>query len=135
MKTLISTLALALTLGTASFAGVNATPTTAEGKNRLKLYASYESVVYPSQATPVINVIVQKEEGTSVVVRFKTNTGETLAERTVGRGKENVAMKFRVDELPDGLYSVEITNGRDITKKSIKLSTQPQTSPRTIALL
>ena len=132
MKMFIKSLALALPLGVVSFStSVAAIPAS---KTRPVVFAAYESVVYPSQFTPVINVVVQKEEGTTVQVRFKNNQGETLAERSVGRGKEKVAMKFRLSELPDGMYRVEITNGRDVTTKEIKLSTQQQEAPRTIAM-
>ena len=136
MKTFIKTLALALTLGVVSFStSVAATrATNPHSKNRPVVHAAYQSVVYPSQYAPVINVIVEKEAGSTVEIRFKTNLGETLAERSIGRGKDKVAMKFRLSELPDGVYRVEITNGRDVTTKTIKLSTQTQESPRTIAM-
>ncbi len=136
MKTFIKSLALALTIGVVSFStSVAATSTsTSTSKIRPVVHAAYQSAVYPSQFEPVINVIIEKEEGSIVLVRVKTNVGEILAERSVGRGKEKVAMKFRLNDLPDGMYRVEITNGRDVTTKNIKLSTQPQESPRTIAM-
>ena len=136
MKTLIKSLAVALTVGVVSFStSVAATSASTPASTiRPVVHAAYQSAVYPSQFEPVINVIIQKEEGSVVLVRVKTNVGETLAERSVGRGKEKVAMKFRLNELPDGMYRVEITNGRDVTTKDIKLSTQPQESPRIIAL-
>jgi len=134
MQTFIKSLALALTLGVVSFATSVASPGTPDSKNRPVVHAAYQSAIYPSQFSPVVNVVIQKEEGSTVQVRFKTNQGETLAERLVGRGKEKVAMKFRLSELPDGIYRVEITNGRDVTTKEIKLSTQLQESPRTIAM-
>lgn len=130
MKTFIKSLALALTLGTVSFATTAATAK----PERPITYASYETVVYPSQTAPVVNVVVKKEAGSTVSVRFKSKKGETLAERALGRGKDTVAMRFRIDDLPDGLYSIEISNGRDVTKKEVKLSTQLQESPRTIAM-
>jgi hypothetical protein len=140
MKTFIKSLAVALTVGVVSFStSVAATPgmdvaDASAPKIRPVVHSAYQSVVYPSQVEPVIHVIVVKEEGSTVQIRFKTNQGETLAERFVGRGKEKVAMKFRLNELPDGAYRVEITNGRDVTTKTIKLSTQPQESPRTISM-
>ncbi len=144
MKTFIKSLAVALIIGVVSFStSVAATPGmdvpgmdvagVSAPKIRPVVHSAYQSAVYPSQFEPVINVIVQKEEGSTVQVRFKTNQGETLAERSVGRGKEKVAMKFRLNELPDGIYRVEITNGRDVTSKTVKLSTQ-QENPRTIAM-
>lgn len=133
MKTFIKSLALALTLGVVSFSGSVAASDIATPKTRPVVHSAYQSVVYPSQFAPVIHVVVDKEEGSTVQIRFKTNQGETLAERFVGRGKEKVAMKFRLSELPDGFYRVEITNGRDVTTKTIKLSTQPE-APRTIAM-
>lgn len=136
MKTFIKSIAVALTIGVVSFStSVAATSTSVPTrKSRSVVHAAYQSVVYPSQFEPVINVVVQKEEGSVVLVRIKTKLGETLAERAVGRGKEKVAMKFRLNELPDGMYRVEITNGRDVMTKEIKLSTQPQESPRIIAM-
>ncbi|MCY7360070.1 MAG: hypothetical protein LH609_21980, partial [Rudanella sp.] len=134
MKTFIKSLAVALTVGVVSLStSVAATPGVSAPKIRPVAHSAYQSAVYPSQFEPVINVIVQKEEGSTVQIRFKTNQGETLAERSVGRGKEKVAMKFRLSELPDGVYRIEITNGRDVTSKTIKLSTQ-QENPRTIAM-
>ena len=141
MKTFIKTIALALTLGVVTFAQVAATtlagmrPTDRPGsKSRPAVFAVYQSVMYPSQVEPVINVIVRKEEGSSVQIRIRTKSGETLAERSIGRAKDTVAMKFRLSDLPDGMYRVEITNGRDVTTKEINLNTQPQVSSRTIAM-
>lgn len=107
---------------------------TADDKVRKATYATYQSVVYPSQASPVVNVVIDKEEGGRVDVRFKNKNGEVLAERYVGRSASKVSMKFRVDELPDGVYTVEVSNGRDKNTKQITLGTQVQESPRTIAL-
>lgn len=133
MKTFIKTLALALTLGAASFSTVHAA-VEPDKKTRPETFASYQTAIYPSSVAPVVNVIVAKEEGSPVQIHFKTKNGETLVTRTVGAGKDKVAMKFRIDELPDGVYIVEVTNGRDVTKKEVKLATQPEVNPRTIVM-
>jgi hypothetical protein len=136
MKTLISTLALALTLGTVSLANSVVPTANPDGKARSVAYKSvaYQSVVYPSQTAPVVHVVVEKEQGGRIDVRFKSKTGAILAEQSIGKAAEKVAMKFRVDELPDGIYTIEVSNGSDRTTQQIKLGTKVQETPRTIAM-
>lgn len=134
MKTFIKSLALALTLGVVSFANVLAAPEKPGKKSKVESFATYQTAVYPSTSQSVINVMLEKGEGGPVHISFKNKAGETMAVQTVGRNKDRVSMKFRIDELPDGQYSVEVSNGRDVTSKQITIATRPEASPRTIVL-
>ena len=131
MKTLITTLALALTVSTVS---LTASAKDDKVKAAPKAPASYKVAVFPSASTPRLNVIVEKATGGPVEVRLKDAKGHVLHTSYLQKKDGKVWSKFDLSELEDGSYTVEVTNGADVTTKEITLSTKPVATSR-IALI
>ena len=131
MKTLIKSLALALSLGivtsATSFAEANpgGRPATA---------VSYQSSVYTTVAGK-LTIALDKQTGGAVDVRLKNAGGEVVYSQHIGKNESKYRSRLDLSELPDGVYQVEITNGVETTTHNITLSTQqPEAPARVIAL-
>lgn len=128
MKTLIKSLALALSLGfvtsAATFADTNpgGRPTSA---------ASYKTGIYTT-IEGKLNVALDKETGGAVDIRLKNTEGKVLYAQHLGKNETGCRVKLNLDDLQDGIYQLEITNGVETTTQSVTLSTNNPTTPNRI---
>ncbi|MVM40624.1 T9SS type A sorting domain-containing protein [Spirosoma sp. HMF3257] len=128
MKTLIKSLALALSLGfvtsAASFAELNPGTTA----------ASYKSAVYTT-ITGQLSIALDKQTGGAVDVSLKDAEGKVVYSRHLGKNESKYRTRLNLSELSDGVYQVEITNGVETTTHKVTIAThQPVTPSRVIAL-
>lgn len=125
MKTLIKSLALALSLGfvttAATFAETNPT-------DRPASVATYKTGVY-STAAGTLRVAVDKEVGGSVDIRLKSANGKSVYRHHLSKNEQNCRLRLNLSNLEDGVYQLEITNGTDITTQNVTLSTTHPTTP------
>ncbi|AUD05159.1 T9SS type A sorting domain-containing protein [Spirosoma pollinicola] len=131
MKTLIKSLALALTLGfvtsVASFADVNP-------GGRPSAIASYQSGIYTS-VDGKLNICLDKQIGGPVDVSLKGSDGKVFYAQHLGKKESKYRTRLNLEELPDGVYQVEITNGVETTTHNVTISTQKAETPnRLIAI-
>lgn len=131
MKTLIKSLALALTLGfitsAATFAETNPGV-------RPTVVASYQSGIYTT-INGKLRISLDKQTGGTVDVRLKNAGGAVLYSQHLGKNDSKYRTLLNMNELPDGNYQVEITNGVDTTTHTVTIATQTPTTPnRLIAL-
>ncbi|MVM38606.1 T9SS type A sorting domain-containing protein [Spirosoma sp. HMF3257] len=131
MKTLIKSFALALSLGVitsaASFANTN--PGTRPAKA-----VSYKTGIY---STPYgqLNIALDKETGGAVDVRLKAASGKVLYTQHLGKNERNFRVRLNLNELADGIYQVEVSNGLETTTQNVTISTQqPQSPGRVISI-
>lgn len=130
MKTLTKNLVFALTAAMISFSTVSAGDI-----NRPTAPDTYKVGMYVSAKTTTLNVMVEKQAGSTVIIRLKDKNGHLLATHALKSNNERSRSKFNLSELTDGTYQVEITNGQDVTVKEIKLTTQkPVVETRFIAI-
>ena len=130
MKTLTKNLVFALTAAIISFSTVSA-----EDINRPTTPATYKVGMYVSAKTTTLNVMVEKQAGSTVIIRLKDKEGHLLVTHALKNNSERSRSKFNLSELTDGTYQVEITNGQNVTVKEIKLTTQkPVVESRFIAI-
>ncbi|GAA4467435.1 hypothetical protein GCM10023189_51100 [Nibrella saemangeumensis] len=125
MKTLITTIALALTLSATSL-------TASADSHRLtgpKAPTSYRVAVFPSSSAAKLNVIVEKAAG-RVEVRLKDAKGHVLHTSYLQKKDGKFWSRFDMSELQDGTYTVEIDNGAETTAKEVTLSTKATTFSR-----
>ncbi|GAB3896027.1 hypothetical protein [Spirosoma agri] len=125
MKTLIQSLALALTLGfvstAASFAETNP-------GGRQAAVATYKTGIYTS-IDGKLNIALDKATGGAVDICLKNPDGSIAFNKHLGKGESKSRIRLNLSDLPDGVYKVEITNGVDVTSQSVTLSTQKPTTP------
>lgn len=70
-----------------------------------------------------MNVLVEKKLGDRVSVKLLDHKGHILFEDYLGVRQQKYGRKFDFSEVPDGNYSVVITNGNEQVVKDIHLST------------
>lgn len=131
MKTLIKSLAFALTFG---FATSVATVSHANPITRPANVASYKTGVY-SSVDGKLNIALDKTVGGSVNITLKDANGKTLYVERLGKKATTSRIRLNLDELKDGTYQVEITNGVETTTHNVVLSTPQSSSPTRVVAL
>ncbi|RAJ93160.1 putative secreted protein (Por secretion system target) [Larkinella arboricola] len=128
MKALFNTLLIALTLTAASFNTVQADP------NKPKKAAAFQTGIHTT-AEGKLQVAVQKETSSAVVVRLLNANGQEVFAQQIGKRQEAVRLRMDVSNLPDGVYQVAISNGVETTTKEVTLTTkQIEAAPRLVAV-
>ncbi len=131
MKTLIKSLALALTLGVVTSVASLANTTTGD---RPTVVASYKSSIYTT-VEGKLSIALDKQTGGAVDVRLKNAEGKVMYDQHLGRNESQYRTRLNLNELPDGEYQVEMTNGVETTTHKVIISTKnPTTSSRIVAL-
>ena len=134
MKTLIKPLFLALSLGFVASVPSFATPTDANPIGRPAAVASYKTGIYSTQ-TGKLNIALDKETGGPVDIRLKDATGKVLYSQHLGKNEHGCRVRLNLNDLEDGAYQVEVTNGVETTTQNITISTnQPSTPSRLISV-
>lgn len=125
MKTIITSLALALSLNVASTTTLLAEPNPI---NRPAVVAAYKSGVYMTTAGK-LSIAVDKEKGGSVDIRLINTAGRALFTQHLSRQERICRLKLNLNDLEDGIYQLEITNGAETTTQTVTLSTNHPASP------
>ncbi|WP_080054103.1 PPC domain-containing protein [Spirosoma aerolatum] len=131
MKTLIKSFAFALTLGIVTSAATFAE--TNPGSNPDKT-ASYQSAVYTTNSGK-ISIALDKQKGSTADIKLKNNNGQVLYSYHLGKNENTYRSRLSVNELPDGVYQVEISNGSEVTTHTVTVSTQQPTAPSRVISL
>jgi len=117
MKTLITTLALALSLATVTVAAdTNAI-------DRPTKVARYASGIYTT-VTGKLHVSIDKQIGGTVTVSLKDANGTVLFNRQIAKKDTQFRTRFDLSQLTDGTYELELTNGVDVTRQTVVLATK-----------
>ncbi|RCR68642.1 T9SS type A sorting domain-containing protein [Larkinella punicea] len=116
MKTLFASALLALTFAVSNtFA--------ADNHEKAKPKSTFQSAVYPIINSMKVSVNVQKETDSKINIRLINSEGRTLATKRLGEGHEITTIRFDLNQLEDGVYKVEITDGANTEVKTVKLQT------------
>ncbi|QJW91315.1 hypothetical protein HNV11_19000 [Spirosoma taeanense] len=130
MKTLIKPLLIALSLGFTTSAA-----SFAETKPILRpaAAASYKVGMYPAVDGKFV-VLLDKQQGGHVDIQLKSDDGTVLYTEHLGKKQMKSRRKLNLNDLEDGLYTIEVTNGVETTRQTVTISTRVATSGRTISL-
>jgi len=123
MKTLITTLALALSLVTVTMAQTNVV-------DRPTKVSRYQTGIYTT-ATGKLQVAVDKQAGGTVAIQLKDATGNVLFTRQIPKYETQYRNRFDLSQLPDGTYEVELTNGLDVTRQTVVIATKLERTVQT----
>ena len=133
MKTLIKSLAFALSLGVVTSAATFA-ETNPVGIIRATTAAAYQTGIFTT-ATGKLQIALDKQTGGAIDIRLKNAEGNVVYRQHVGKNESKFRTRLNMDELPDGVYQVEVTNGVETTTHAVTLSTnQPTTPSRFVAI-
>lgn len=80
--------------------------------------------MYPVIHTATLRVIMEKYKGESVTIFLKNSTGNLLQKALVPKKYDRFSARFDFDDLPDGAYTLEISNGVETISKNILFSTR-----------
>ncbi len=124
MKTIIKSLFFALSVSVlTSFAALG------EGNpERPATAASFKSGVYTTTQGK-LSIALDKQTGGTVDVRLKNSEGAIVYSKRLSKNESTCRMRLDMSELPDGAYQLEITNGVEMTKQNVTLSTKKPTMP------
>ncbi|SFD16776.1 hypothetical protein [Spirosoma endophyticum] len=131
MKTLIKSLALALTLG---FVTSFATFANTNPGGRQTVVASFKSAIYTT-VSGKLSIALDKEIGGVVDVQLKNKDGKILYAQHLSKKERQYRRLLNVSELPDGDYQVEITNSVETTTHKMTLSTQQPVMPSRLVVI
>ena len=125
MKTLIKSLALALSL-----AAITSSVTFAETNpgGKIKTVATYKSGIYMTQAGK-LSIALDKEKGGTVSISMKSADGRVLYSQHLGKNDQIYRTRLNLNQLEDGVYQIEITNGVETTTQNVTISTQEPATP------
>jgi hypothetical protein len=128
MKTLIKPLLVAFSLSLISLSAsiAEGTPT--------RPAAAYKTGIYRTTEGK-LRIALDKEPGGRVDIKLKSADGKILFVQHLGKKQQTSRMLLDLNNLPDGTYQVEITNGVETTTQTVTLATQqPSVPSRLIAL-
>ncbi len=118
MKTFFASALIVLSLSTASLCSAE-TP------------ATFRSQVLPRTDALKVDVVVEKPTDARLTVELLDASGQVLAFQTVSKGESAARTRFDLTALPDGRYTVVISDGTHSETKAINLQTPATT--RTLA--
>lgn len=95
---------------------------------------TFQVGMYRIQNTLNMKLLLYKEAGEVVIVRLRNQKGEMIYQEVIGKKIRKYARPFNFSDTQDGRYSLEISNGEEMIRKDIKLSTQDivETPARTL---
>ncbi|WP_247235577.1 hypothetical protein [Telluribacter sp. SYSU D00476] len=80
--------------------------------------------MYQSIRSQILNVLVEKDLGCRVRVRLLNKGGEVLYEELLTKRQQKYWLKLNFADVPDGTYTVVVTNESEQITKLVKLSSQ-----------
>ncbi len=112
MKTFkTSAIALAFALLTAASTLAQGTPS-----------KTFDTSLYRVQQSMTMRLSVEKNLGERLSIRLINQDGKELYSELIGRRIQRYAYNFDLSKVTDGDYTIEITNGDEVQRKSIHLS-------------
>lgn len=97
--------------------------------------ASFQVAVFPASSASVLNVCIDKAAGKTVLVRVLNENGLELSRQYIRKKAGRYQVRFNLEEVIDGRYNVEVTDGQTKSAYPFTLSTQaPVVVSRTISL-
>jgi Secretion system C-terminal sorting domain/Bacterial pre-peptidase C-terminal domain len=125
MKSLIKPLLIALTV---SLVTLSSSFAIAKPGDRRIAPVAYKTGIYTT-AEGKLNIAIDKETGGSVDIRLTNTKGLLLFAQRLGKNEKGSRMRLDVNQLQDGTYQVEITNGVETTTHNLTLSTKQTDRP------
>ena len=130
MKTLIKSLALALSLAVITSAATFAQSNPASNANYA---ASYKTGIYTSKSGN-LHIALDKNTGSTVDIRLANAEGRVLFSQHLGKNDQVYRTRLNLNELEDGIYELEITDGTDVTAQTVTIVTKFPVSPQRLIL-
>ncbi|MCK8495873.1 T9SS type A sorting domain-containing protein [Spirosoma sp. RP8] len=131
MKTLLNSLILACTL---TLVTVSASLAKTNPDKRPASVATYKTGIYTSTAGK-LHINLDKETTGAVDIKLKNINGKVLYTQHLTRKEKTARLSLDMDQLPDGAYQLEISNGVDTTTQTVTLGSQQPSTPNRLVVL
>lgn len=120
MKTLAHSFLFSLT-----FAAALSTGSFSEAKpiDRPTEAATYQAGVYVASDSK-LHVAVDKHAGGHVTLRLRDTKGALLYDDYLGKKAYKYRTKLNLENLPDGTYQLEVSNGVETKSQTVTIATQ-----------
>ena len=82
---------------------------------------TFDTSIYRVQQSMTMRLSVEKNLGEIVSIRLFDQNGKELHRESVGRKIQKYACNFDLSTVSDGDYTIEITNGAEVQRKSVHL--------------
>lgn len=119
MNTLFATVLVAFTLSTSSTSFASAPNIPDNGQ---KQQVASDPVAFAIEESSV-DVIVQSAETPKMVIRVKDSSGNNIVTKTLTNVESGTVVRFNLSQLADGLYRVNVWDGKSTQVKQLELKT------------
>ncbi len=83
---------------------------------------NFEVGMYRIQESLTMRLLMKKKLGKTVSIRLLNQRGQVLHEEVVGKQMQKYGRNFDFSQIKDGRYTLEISDGREVVQKDVKLS-------------
>ena len=125
MKTFIKPLLVAFSLSVLS---LSATQAETNPIRRAAKAATYKTGIYPTIGGK-LQISLDKEAVGAIDVQLKDENGKVLFFQHMGKREKQLRLRLNLNELPEGNYHVEISNGVNVTTQTITVGARQATEP------
>ena len=129
MKTLIASALLSLSM-TVAFANNDDTkkPISDGRASVMRISTTFKVGVFPvtTSDVPMMNVIVEKIAGSHVFINVYGPQGESLSNSSLPKKAGKYWTKLNLSQLPDGAYTITVSNGVETTAYEFVVNTTAQ---------
>jgi hypothetical protein len=102
--------------------------------NSTKKSNSFAVGMYQSVNTMKMNVLIKKDGGQRIHIILKNLNGDILYSEYLSKKESIYARKFDFNEIENGQYSFEISNGKTTEVKTVKIDRKKIEAERIISL-
>lgn len=88
---------------------------------------TFDISLYRVQQSTTVCLSMEKLAGQKVSVRLLNVSGEEMHAEIVGRLTRKYARRFDLSQVKDGAYTIEVRNGEEVMRKSLRLTTNVPT--------
>lgn len=129
------TLAQIIAIATLTTSSIFANPIAGETSVNANKANNFAIGMYQSVGTLDMHLTLDKIAGKTVSVLIKDKTGKVIHTEKIAKNARSYHGKFDLQELNDGTYTIEITDGTDTITRTINInSAKPQEITRTIVV-
>jgi hypothetical protein len=115
MKNQIKTIAIALLLGITFYSNADTLP----AKPSIKTYAIS---MYKVNGESLYNLFINKIVGSNLKIMLKDANNETVYEKFIRKNETKFRTKLNLTEMEKGHYILEISDGKNMEKRSIEIT-------------
>jgi len=96
---------------------------------------NFQVGMYRIKNTVTMNVLLEKTKGERVVIQLLNEKGRIIHSEVLNKSLEKYARRFNFEEVPDGNYTLEISDDNERVVKNIHLTTNEVTEVKGRSLI